>query len=295
MNYYSRASASISWPFQSNSNICFQQSSGMATYPDILPGPQDDNNTIDAFQLRSMLPETITQDPTGNMVLDPEDIFPDEMSGPPETVKFPTYISAFRGTAVSSDLSPSEVRSKTQLWPPTSCAQQSDRASSDNSTLDTTAPSASTDSMSRIANTKQQPHNQTRQRSSPRTVSQQDLSLVTGVLSPSPSSTPTTKKSGTSSADSQTIKGRKAAKRASHNIIEKRYRTNMNAKFTTLEKVITSCRNKQKVSINRPCSMKKCEILTSAIKCIQNLEERNAALSEDVAFLREQHHLLGAI
>jgi hypothetical protein len=41
--------------------------------------------------------------------------------------------------------------------------------------------------------------------------------------------------------------------------------------------------------------MKKCEILTSAIKCIQNLEDRNAALSEDVAFLRKQHHLLGAI
>jgi hypothetical protein len=149
--------------------------------------------------------------------------------------------------------------------------------------------------MSRIANTKRRPHNQTPQRPSPRTVSQEDLSLITGVLSPSPSSTPTTKKSGTSSADPQTIKGRKAAKRASHNIIEKRYRTNMNAKFATLEKVITSCRNKQRVTNNRPCSMKKCEILTSAIKCIQNLEDRNAALSEDVAFLREQHHLLGAI
>lgn len=53
----------------------------------------------------------------------------------------------------------------------------------------------------------------------------------------------------------------------------------MNAKFTTLENVITTCRNKQKASTIRPCSMKKCEILTSAIKCIQDLEERNAALS----------------
>ncbi|RHZ53272.1 uncharacterized protein CDV56_107371 [Aspergillus thermomutatus] len=114
-------------------------------------------------------------------------------------------------------------------------------------------------------------------------------------LSPSPSSTPTLKKSGTSSADSQTTKGRKAAKRASHNIIEKRYRTNMNAKFTTLEKVITSCRHQQKVPANRSCSMKKCEILTNAIKCIQSLEDRNAALCEDVAFLREQHRLLGAV
>ncbi|GFF31962.1 hypothetical protein IFM58399_03059 [Aspergillus lentulus] len=217
-----------------------------------------------------MLPETVAEDSTGTMVLDSEDIFPDELSGPPENIKFPTYISAFREPAVSSDLPPLEVKN-------------------------TTAPSTSTDSTSRIANTKHKAHNQTPQRSSPRTVSQQDLSLITGVLSPSPSSTPTTKKSGTSSTDSQTIKGRKAAKRASHNIIEKRYRTNMNAKFTTLEKVVTSCRNKQKVSNNRPCSMKKCEILTSAIKCIQNLEDRNAALSEDVAFLREQHHLLGAI
>ncbi|KAH1277910.1 hypothetical protein KXX33_008736 [Aspergillus fumigatus] len=228
------------------------------------------------------------------MVLDPDDIFPEELPGPPENIKFPTYISAFRGTAVSSDLPPSEVKRKTQLWPPTSCAQQSDPTSSDSSTSGTTAPSASTVSMSCIANTKQQRHNQTRHQSSPRTVSQQDLPLITGVLSPSPSSTPSTNKSGIF-ADSQTIKGSKADKRASHNVIEKRYRTNMNAKFTTLENVITTCRNKQKASTIRPCSMKKCEILTSAIKCIQDLEERNAALSEDVAFLREQHHLLGAI
>ncbi|GIK04982.1 hypothetical protein Aspvir_009081 [Aspergillus viridinutans] len=231
------------------------------------------------------------------MVLNPEDIFPEEISGPPQTVKFPNYVGEFRETTVSSDAPPSEVRCKTQLWPPTRCAQLSDPASSDNSTSDNTAPSTSTASTSGIANAKHKTHNKTPQRPSPGTISQEDLSLITGVLSPSPSpsSSPPPKKSGTSSADSPTINGRKAAKRASHNIIEKRYRTNMNAKFTTLEKVITSCRNKQKVSDNRPCSMKKCEILTNAIKCIQNLEDRNAALSEDVAFLRKQHHLLGAI
>lgn len=79
----------------------------MATYPDILSGPQDDNNTIDAFQLRSMLPETVAEDSTGTIVLDSEGIFPDELSGPPEDIKFPTYISAFREPAVSSDLPPS--------------------------------------------------------------------------------------------------------------------------------------------------------------------------------------------
>ncbi|RHZ55035.1 hypothetical protein CDV55_105170 [Aspergillus turcosus] len=245
----------------------------------------DDNNTIDAFQLRSMLPETIPPDSTSNMVLDPEDMFPDELPESPENVKFPNYISEFGEAVVSSGL-PLSAKSKNDLWPPTCCAQQSDSTSSDtsNPTSDTTAPSTSTDSMSHIAD-------------KPRIISQEHLSLITGVLSRSPSSTPTPKKSGTSAADSQTTKGRKAAKRASHNIIEKRYRNNMNAKFTTLEKVITSCRNQQKVSNTRPCSMKKCEILTNAIKCIQNLEDRNAALTEDVAFLREQHHLLelGAI
>ncbi|GIJ83332.1 hypothetical protein Asppvi_002151 [Aspergillus pseudoviridinutans] len=285
----------MSWPLQNNSNICFQQSSGIATYPDILPAPQDDNVTIDAFQLRSMLPETIPPDSTSNMVLDPEDICPEDIPGPPGNVKFPNYIGEFRETTVSSDSPPSEVKGKTQLWPPTRCAQLSDPAYSDNSASDTTAPSTSTDSASDIANTKHKLHNKSPQRPSPRTISQEDLSLITGVLSPSPSPTPALKRSGISSADSPTINGRKAAKRASHNIIEKRYRNNMNAKFSTLEKVITSCGNKQKVSNNRPCSMKKCEILTNAIKCIQNLEDRNAALSEDVAFLRGQHHLLGAI
>ncbi|GFF78577.1 putative HLH DNA binding domain protein [Aspergillus udagawae] len=267
----------------------------MATYPDMLPGPQDDNESIDAFQLRSMLPETIPPDSTSSMVLNPEDICPEEISGPLQNVKFPNYIGEFRETTGSSDVPPSEVECKTQLWPPTRCAQLSDPASSDKSTSDTTAPRTSTDSLSDIANTKHKAHNKVQQRPSPKTISQEDFSLISSMLSPSPSSTPPPKKSRTSSADSPTINGRKAAKRASHNVIEKRYRTNMNAKFTTLEKVITSCGNKQKVSNSRPCSMKKCEILTNAIKCIQNLEDRNAALCEDVAFLREQHHLLGAI
>jgi hypothetical protein len=70
----------------------------MGTYPDMLP---DDNNTIDAFQLRSMLPETIPPD-SSNMVLDTEDMFPDELPGSPENMKFPNYISEFGEAVVSS-------------------------------------------------------------------------------------------------------------------------------------------------------------------------------------------------
>lgn len=102
MTYYGKTRASISWPLQSDSNFCLQQSSGVVTYPDMLP---DDNNTIDAFQLRSMLPETIPPDSTSsNMVLDPEDMFPDELPRSPENVKFPDYISGFGEAVVSSAL-----------------------------------------------------------------------------------------------------------------------------------------------------------------------------------------------
>jgi hypothetical protein len=79
---------------------------------------------------------------------------------------------------------------------------------------------------------------------------------------------------------------RNAAKRAAHNIIEKRYRTNMNAKFLSLEKVITPA-GVQKQSRVGAGSLKKSEILSNALSYIEGVQQENAALHKELALLKQ--------
>jgi hypothetical protein len=79
---------------------------------------------------------------------------------------------------------------------------------------------------------------------------------------------------------------RNAAKRAAHNIIEKRYRTNMNAKFLALEKAISPAGG-HKQSRAGAGSLKKCEILSNALSYIESVQQENAALHKELALLKQ--------
>lgn len=90
-------------------------------------------------------------------------------------------------------------------------------------------------------------------------------------------------RSSTGSQDSQT---RNAAKRAAHNIIEKRYRTNMNAKFVSLEQAISPSGVQKHTKVGAG-SLKKSEILTNALTYIDGIQQENQALHKELALLKQ--------
>lgn len=86
---------------------------------------------------------------------------------------------------------------------------------------------------------------------------------------------------------------RSAAKRAAHNVIEKRYRTNMNAKFVALEEAIAAGparvaeHSENAKSKAGSASLKKSEILSNAIAYMHQLQEENRYLHKEIAVLRQ--------
>jgi hypothetical protein len=79
---------------------------------------------------------------------------------------------------------------------------------------------------------------------------------------------------------------RNAAKRAAHNVIEKRYRTNMNAKFVSLEQAISPS-GVQKPTKLGTGSLKKSEILSNALAYIDSIQQENQALHQELALLKQ--------
>ncbi|KAJ5171656.1 hypothetical protein N7492_004249 [Penicillium capsulatum] len=88
------------------------------------------------------------------------------------------------------------------------------------------------------------------------------------------------------SSTSQDPQTRNAAKRAAHNIIEKRYRTNMNAKFLALEHAITPGPH-QPVARTGTGTLKKSEILSNALAYIEGIQQDNRALHKELALLKQ--------
>lgn len=80
---------------------------------------------------------------------------------------------------------------------------------------------------------------------------------------------------------------RSVAKRVAHNLIEKRYRRNMNAKFFALEKAISPAGSQRQISKPGSGSLKKSEILTSALAYIENIQQEKHALQKELALFRE--------
>ncbi|KAJ5198580.1 uncharacterized protein N7498_007697 [Penicillium cinerascens] len=86
-------------------------------------------------------------------------------------------------------------------------------------------------------------------------------------------------------SSSQDPQIRNAAKRAAHNVIEKRYRTNMNAKFLALEKAVSPAgAAKQSRGAG---SLKKSEILSNALSYIESIQQESAALNKELALLKQ--------
>lgn len=101
------------------------------------------------------------------------------------------------------------------------------------------------------------------------------------------SSPSTSKEPSTRSKEPIKSNGRNAEKRAAHNVIEKRYRTNMNAKFLTLQKTISGT---QHTPGDELVSLKKSEILSNAIAYMEELQDENRLLQKEVAVMRRNQN-----
>lgn len=121
--------------------------------------------------------------------------------------------------------------------------------------------------------------------STPDIVPQDDHTEVRQTQPASSSNQKSSRTRSKESAASQPPNSRNAAKRAAHNVIEKRYRTNMNAKFVALERAMSG--GVQKPTRGETGSLKKSEILANAISYMQQLQDENKSLQREVSFLKQ--------
>ncbi|GES59916.1 HLH DNA binding domain protein [Aspergillus terreus] len=251
--------------------------------PDPLSGNWNYDSAIDLFSLNTttMLPEPLQLDIPNEFVnLDPKE-FPAEFFAPPP--EFSGFTISNHGEDVASCGSiSSDLESDDQSWspsyiPPTELSNALPEPARRN-----TDP-----------HVEQKPQERAQRWSSSPDLAPQEYSTAVSPP-PAPATLPasTTRKmarslSGDSSASTgaTTASGRNAAKRAAHNIIEKRYRTNMNAKFVALEKAM--CGGVQKPSKGGSASLKKSEILTNAINYMQELQEENKALRKEMEVMKQ--------
>ncbi|KAL4863845.1 hypothetical protein BDV12DRAFT_189378 [Aspergillus spectabilis] len=244
--------------------------------PDPLSAIWSYDSAIDLFSLNTMMPESFPMDIPNDMLWDPKDL-------PADFFAAPTDINGF---TVSNDDS-------------LSSDQESDESFSPTNFMSSTPPSSALDLPSPIALSRQNPQIQATKRktstastsTAPRYSSSPDLQPQ-----PTPTTTSTRKRNAGTNGD-DTMRGRNAAKRAAHNIIEKRYRTNMNAKFVALEKAMSV--KPHGISKSSPAtsavgkasssaSLKKSEILSNAISYMQELQEVNERLKKEIAGLNRE-------
>ncbi|KAF4281159.1 hypothetical protein KXW98_008912 [Aspergillus fumigatus] len=280
MAYNNRPDASTAFTFDNDDRFVNQQPKG----PDPLSANWSYDSAIDLFSLNTMLPETFPLDIPNDMLLDPKD-FPTDLFAPPAD------ISGFAISHSGEDSLSSDQESEDQPWSPAYRVSSLDSTTPDAPTV---SPRSTEKPTTRRRTTTQKREQATRWSSSPEMTPQEYpvTSQATTSPAPAPVSPPaasTSRKNSRSlSTDSQTATGRNAAKRAAHNIIEKRYRTNMNAKFVALEKAMSgSGVQKPTKGGSGPASLKKSEILTNAIAYMQELQDQNAALQKELALLKQ--------
>ncbi|KAH2526830.1 hypothetical protein KXW40_007033 [Aspergillus fumigatus] len=280
MAYNNRPDASTAFTFDNDDRFVNQQPKG----PDPLSANWSYDSAIDLFSLNTMLPETFPLDIPNDMLLDPKD-FPTDLFAPPAD------ISGFAISHSGEDSLSSDQESEDQPWSPVYRVSSLDSTTPDAPTV---SPRSTEKPTTRRRTTTQKREQATRWSSSPEMTPQEYpvTSQATTSPAPAPVSPPaasTSRKNSRSlSTDSQTATGRNAAKRAAHNIIEKRYRTNMNAKFVALEKAMSgSGVQKPTKGGSGPASLKKSEILTNAIAYMQELQDQNAALQKELALLKQ--------
>ncbi|KAH2767098.1 hypothetical protein KXV66_006312 [Aspergillus fumigatus] len=279
MAYNNRPDASTAFTFDNDDRFVNQQPKG----PDPLSANWSYDSAIDLFSLNTMLPETFPLDIPNDMLLDPKD-FPTDLFAPPAD------ISGFAISHSGEDSLSSDQESEDQPWSPAYRVSSLDSTTPDAPTV---SPRSTEKPATRRRTTTQKREQATRWSSSPEMTPQEYPVTSQATTSPapapvSPAASTSRKNSRSLSTDSQTATGRNAAKRAAHNIIEKRYRTNMNAKFVALEKAMSgSGVQKPTKGGSGPASLKKSEILTNAIAYMQELQDQNAALQKELALLKQ--------
>ncbi|PYH97144.1 hypothetical protein BO71DRAFT_417253 [Aspergillus ellipticus CBS 707.79] len=257
--------------------------------PDPLSANWNYDSAIDLFSLNTMMPETFPLEMSNEMMtLDPKD-FPSDFFAPPPDISGFTISNHSGEDAASCGSLSSDLESDDQSWSPTCRVSPLEPVH-----MDLPKPSSrSVKTSSRRKTASQQPKAAPRWSSSPE-ITPQDYPAASVSPPPAPASPvmntrkTTRSMSGDSNASTgpaQATTGRNAAKRAAHNIIEKRYRTNMNAKFVALEKAM--CGGVQKPTKGGSASLKKSEILTNAIAFMQELQEENKALQKELVMAKQ--------
>ncbi|CBF78935.1 uncharacterized protein ANIA_07170 [Aspergillus nidulans FGSC A4] len=265
--------------------------------PDPLSANWSYDSAIDLFSLNTMIPEPFPLDIPNDMLWDAKEL-------PADFFAAPTDINGF---TVSHDESLSSDQ------------ESDDQSFSPNNFMASTPPSASTldlpSPMAMPMNIKTEPQTTINPCSTQSQQPKRKASMISDSSSrysspelspqqpsPPPRQTTTTgrrsRAANATNGDENTARGRNAAKRAAHNIIEKRYRTNMNAKFVALEKAMSvktsgvskavSSTNSSSNGVKSSASLKKSEILSNAITYMQELQEMNERLRKEVAALTRE-------
>ncbi|KAL6238444.1 hypothetical protein BDW75DRAFT_20190 [Aspergillus navahoensis] len=264
--------------------------------PDPLSANWSYDSAIDLFSLNTMIPETFPLDIPNDMLWDAKEL-------PADFFAAPTDINGF---TVSHDESlSSDQESDDQSFSPANFMASTPPSAS---ALDLPSPMA----MSMNVKTEPQTINtcttqsqQCKRKASMISTSSSRYSSSPELppqQQPSPPATTARKSRGASStnnSDENAARGRNAAKRAAHNIIEKRYRTNMNAKFVALEKAmsvktadvskaVSSTNSNNGSGVKSSASLKKSEILSNAIAYMQELQEVNERLRKEISVLNRE-------
>ncbi|CEL02268.1 hypothetical protein ASPCAL03439 [Aspergillus calidoustus] len=267
--------------------------------PDPLSANWSYDSAIDLFSLNTMMPESFPMDIPNDLFLESKDLPSDFWAAPTDingfTVSNEDSLSSVRllyPSAINNTNIPQE-ESDDQSYSPTNFMSSTPPASAD---ISLSSPIALPQTASQSAASKRKAASiSTRYSSSPELHPQQQPTTTSATTATTSSSTSTGRKSRNNSDDS--TRGRNAAKRAAHNIIEKRYRTNMNAKFVALEKAMAVKPSGSGVSkttstsasgVKSSASLKKSEILSNAIAYMQELQEANERLRKEVATLNRR-------
>ncbi|KAJ5979620.1 hypothetical protein N7481_006918 [Penicillium waksmanii] len=239
---------------------------------DPLPVNWTYDSAIDLFSVNPADMDPVSFDFSEMTNADTKDLFMDPFGTP-------TAINGFTMPAGDDAISPSsEIDSDDQSW--STGARQS---------IDLALPEPSVNPSKRItrnashsssARWSSSPDIKTEEYTAPRTQKQSTATTSSGRKTRSLSQD----SNHSTNQDPQT---RNAAKRAAHNIIEKRYRTNMNAKFLSLEKAISPAGVHKQTSRAGAGSLKKSEILTNALTYIDNVQQENQALHKELALLKQ--------
>ncbi|OQD90027.1 hypothetical protein PENANT_c002G06182 [Penicillium antarcticum] len=244
--------------------------------PDPLAANWTYDSAIDLFALNPNDMEAMPFDFADGMNdLDSKDLFVDPFAGSPEISGFSMPMPEDSGSLSS------EVESDDQSWPSSAA-----RPSMDSSAFEIQSPTQACDPT-------YQPQPQ-KSRTSSRWSSSPDIKAQ-DIETPQPSKPTSTssRKTRSFSRDSNRSSGsqdpqmRNAAKRAAHNIIEKRYRTNMNAKFVSLEQAISPAGVQKHTPKVGAGSLKKSEILSNALSYIDGIQQENQALHKELAMLKQ--------